>query len=118
MRHFVRGQQLHLVRASQEKFEALLPLYITADHFNRALPLLKSLLRQLAPEHVPRGGGCPPPETWLEVLSKILNTQVVLLADNGITASQRSLAVTCQVYRCVDDSGLRLRRIQTTEEQQ
>ena len=85
----------------QEKFDALLPLYLTADHFNRALPHLEPLLRQLAPEHVPRGGGISPPEAWLEVLPKILNTQVVLLADNGITASQRSLAVTCQVYRYV-----------------
>jgi hypothetical protein len=53
----------------------------------------------LLPPQVPRGGGCPPAEAWLEVLPKVLNTQVVLLADNGLAASQKSLAVACQVYR-------------------
>jgi hypothetical protein len=55
----------------------------------------------LLPLQVPRGGGCPPADAWLEVLPKVLNTQVVLLADNGMAASQKSLAVACQVYRWV-----------------
>jgi hypothetical protein len=58
--------------------------------------LLISFLLQL---QVPHGGGCPPADAWLEVLPKVLNTQVVLLADNGLAASQKSLAVACQVYR-------------------
>jgi hypothetical protein len=60
----------------QEKFDALLPLYLTASHFNRALPLLSPLLALLSPEAVGRGGTAPEPHTWLEVLAKILNTQV------------------------------------------
>ncbi|WIA39460.1 hypothetical protein OEZ86_005559 [Tetradesmus obliquus] len=83
----------------REEFQALLPLYLTADHFNRALPHMEPLLRLLAPERVPRGGGCPPADAWLEVLPKLLNTQAVLLADNGLVASSKSLAVACQVYR-------------------
>lgn len=60
----------------QDKFDALLPLYLTASHFNRALPHLAPLLALLAPEAVGRGGTAPDPHTWLEVLAKILNTQV------------------------------------------
>lgn len=60
----------------QDKFDALLPLYLTADHFNSALPHMAGLLPLLAPEAVGRGGAAPPPEAWLEVLPKILNTQV------------------------------------------
>jgi hypothetical protein len=85
--------------ALQESFEAVLPLYLTADHFNRALPHLAPLLRQLAPDQVGSGGSLPPPAAWLDVLGKVLNTQVVLLADNGLVASQRSLQVYCQVHR-------------------
>jgi hypothetical protein len=60
----------------QEKFDALLPLYLTADHFNRALPHMAHLLPLLAPELVGRGGSPPPAAAWLEVLPKFLNTQV------------------------------------------
>jgi len=60
----------------QEKFDALLPLYLTASHFNRALPHMAPLLSRLAPQAVGAGGATPPPETWLEVLPAILNTQV------------------------------------------
>jgi hypothetical protein len=38
--------------ALQEEFQALLPLYLTAEHFNRALPHMEPLLRLLAPERV------------------------------------------------------------------
>jgi hypothetical protein len=37
---------------SQESFTDVLPLYLTADHFNRALPYMKELLKKLAPEKV------------------------------------------------------------------
>jgi len=83
----------------RESFEAVLPLYLTADHFNRSLPHLAPLLKQLAPEHIGPGGSLPSPECWLDVLGKVLNTQVVLLADNGLAASQRALQVYCQVHR-------------------
>lgn len=64
------------VLLQQDKFDALLPLYLTADHFNRALPHMAHLLPLLAPELVGRGGSPPPAAAWLEVLPKILNTQV------------------------------------------
>jgi hypothetical protein len=38
--------------ALQEEFSALLPLYLTAEHFNKALPHMEPLLRLLAPERV------------------------------------------------------------------
>jgi hypothetical protein len=42
--------------ALQEEFSALLPLYLTAEHFNRALPHMEPLLRLLAPERVSAAG--------------------------------------------------------------
>jgi hypothetical protein len=60
----------------QDKFDALLPLYLTAAHFNSALPHMAYLLPLLVPEAVGRGGAAPQPDTWLEVLAKIINTQV------------------------------------------
>lgn len=36
----------------QEEFGALLPLYLTAAHFNQALPHMELLLKLLAPELV------------------------------------------------------------------
>ena len=65
-----------LPRPPQDKFDALLPLYLSAPHFNRALPHMAHLLPLLAPEAVGAGGRAPPPETWLTVLAAILNTQV------------------------------------------
>jgi hypothetical protein len=65
-----------LLLLPQDKFDALLPLYLSADHFNSALPHMSCLLPLLAPEAVGRGGSHPHPEAWLEVLPKILNTQV------------------------------------------
>ena len=37
-------------------FKAVLPLYITQDHFERAVPHLPGLLRQLAPHRWARAG--------------------------------------------------------------
>jgi hypothetical protein len=63
---------------------------------------------------VPCGGGCPAADAWLEVLPKVPNTQVVLLADNGLAASQKSLTVACQVYRCTATLGVVTRRCLVT----
>lgn len=82
-----------------EPIDLVLPLFITAEHFDRALPHLARVLTRLAPEAVPRGGGVPPPQNWLKVLPKVLNTSVVLLCDGGVSASQRSLTTFCAVHR-------------------
>lgn len=37
---------------TRDKIDAVLPVYLTADHFERALPYLPALLKQLAPEKV------------------------------------------------------------------
>jgi hypothetical protein len=50
-----------------QKADVLLPLYLTRDHFQRALPALAKSLAVLAPEHAARNRGTPPPEAWLEV---------------------------------------------------
>lgn len=82
-----------------ERVEALLPLYITADHFKSALPHMPALLAKLAPERVGPDGSPPSPDAWLDVISKVLNTAVVLLCDQGVSISQRALQVYCSVHR-------------------
>lgn len=55
-----------MLSAVQEEFQALLPLYLTADHFNKALPHMEPLLRLLAPERVS-------PASWLQLSLEWLN---------------------------------------------
>jgi hypothetical protein len=77
-----------------------LPLYITTEHFQRALPHLPPLLSLLAPDAaVAKGRSHPSPETWLDVLPKIMNTCVVLLCDKGHAASQRALLTYAYLHR-------------------
>ncbi|KAK9828625.1 hypothetical protein WJX72_001162 [[Myrmecia] bisecta] len=84
---------------ANDAFDALLPLYIDADHFQRALPAYPALLRKLAPEQVGRGGKAPPPQAWLEVLPKMMNTTLVLLCDKGLGLSERALHTYCSLHR-------------------
>eukprot|EP01026_Neomeris_dumetosa_P035059 TRINITY_DN2804_c0_g1_i3.p1 TRINITY_DN2804_c0_g1~~TRINITY_DN2804_c0_g1_i3.p1 ORF type:complete len:977 (+),score=62.34 TRINITY_DN2804_c0_g1_i3:158-2932(+) len=68
-----------------EEIQGVLPLYLSSEHFKRALPYLPNVLRKLTL------GKCSSPKAWLEVLPKIMNTRVVLLCDKGIGATEKSL---------------------------
>lgn len=76
------------VTPSNAKIDALLPIFIDDEHFSRARPFLANFLRRLG------GRG-----SWLDVLPKLLNTCVVLLADKGIPASKKVLNTFAYVYR-------------------
>jgi len=86
---------------SGERVDAVLPVYLNADHFERALPHLHKLLKKLAPScrsgQVP--GGASNPEVWLELLANMMNTAAVLLSDRGVAASQRALTTYCMLHR-------------------
>lgn len=92
----VEAVQAGLVRrdASGQEVMGALPAYITAEHFERAQPLLPAVLRQLCPRE-PNPG----PEAWLTVLLTMLNTVVVLLCDHGTAASERALNTYCGLHR-------------------
>lgn len=62
---------------SGAEIAGVLPQYITAEHFQAALPHFPAVLRQLLPEHK----GFPPTTGWLDVIPKLMNTAVVLLCD-------------------------------------
>ena len=77
-----------------EKFRAWLPLYITHDHFQRALPHLKRALLHLSPQHRQFE-----PAVVLDVLPRIMNTMVVMLADGGVANSDSVVNGYCQIHR-------------------
>ena len=61
--------------------QAILPVFLTQAHFERALPHLEGLLRTLSPGPT---GRRPPPTAWLEVLPTVMNTAITLLCSEGI----------------------------------
>ncbi len=90
-----------------EKFKTWLPVYLSAEHFEKAMPLLPGLLRTIVansePPRTPRGGnGQYAPrridsrqlliDNILHVFPKLMNTMVVLLVDKGTSIFQRGRA--------------------------
>jgi len=80
-----------------ESFDELLPLYISDDHFGRALPQIRKVITRLAPEW--RTGGRFEPEMVLDVIPKIMTTLIVQIADKGVHASERALDGYCAMHR-------------------
>jgi hypothetical protein len=103
------GYHDYQVRKSawNESFQLWLPIYISEDHFQRALPYIKVPL----PPKYPRLTFqktmvklCPHfrssifvPEMALDVISKLMNTMVVLLCDHGVAASAKVPRVSVRV---------------------
>ncbi|KAK9867221.1 hypothetical protein WJX84_008701, partial [Apatococcus fuscideae] len=76
--------------------QAVLPMYITAEHFERvkAGKSLQQALKKLMP-----GSGSLSPAAWVETMPKLLNTAVLLLMDKGVAASDRALTSYCMLHR-------------------
>ncbi|KAJ3248041.1 hypothetical protein HDU78_002134 [Chytriomyces hyalinus] len=79
-----------------EAFSEWLPLYLSYDHFQRSLPLLKKSFVRLCPHLKCRGFD---PITVLETLPKLMNTQLVLLCDSGLHNSDAFLSNYFQIHR-------------------
>jgi len=79
-----------------EPFKLWLPLYLTAEHFDRALPFLRRTFPKLCPH---RNTTSFEPLMILDVLPTIMNTIVVLVADGGVANSERILEGYCQIHR-------------------
>lgn len=84
--------------ADNQNFKLLLPLYITQDHFERALPMIQSTIVELC--RLGRGvSKAFRLEMVLDVMPKVLNTMVVLLCDKGVGASERAIEGYCMMHR-------------------
>eukprot|EP00457_Paulinella_chromatophora_P001967 gb/GEZN01001970.1/.p1 GENE.gb/GEZN01001970.1/~~gb/GEZN01001970.1/.p1 ORF type:complete len:764 (+),score=103.04 gb/GEZN01001970.1/:57-2348(+) len=81
---------------SNESFSLVLPLFFSQVHFARALPAIERCLVKLSPEFHTRKFN---PLMVLEVLPKIMNTFIVLLADKGVAASQASFQGYVWIHR-------------------
>jgi hypothetical protein len=87
---------LHKVRRGPkgEEIRAFLPLYLTAEHWQRGkvAPLLKRVQKELCPESDLEEG-------LLRLLCVALNTRSVLLADKGVVQCDASFGVFSQLQR-------------------
>ncbi|RUS23391.1 TerD domain-containing protein [Endogone sp. FLAS-F59071] len=72
----------------KEKFTDWLPLYITHDHFVRALPDIKYFMVRMSPHWQTNTFDC---EMVLEVIPKMMNTLIVLICDKGVHASEKAI---------------------------
>lgn len=94
--------QEHRIRADAfgNPFKLFLPLYFSEEHFQRALPQIQKTICRLcsvSAEHA--GKNWFEPEMALDVFAKIVNTFVVLLCDEGISACQKSFNGLIRVHR-------------------
>lgn len=78
------------------KFSAWLPLYLTKDHFDRAYKLMPRICARLNPAS--RGRGFDPVDA-MDIICKLMNTQIVLLADRGVYASEAAIDGYCKLLR-------------------
>ena len=78
------------------EFKLFLPLYFSEVHFQRALPQLRATVHTLSTRPgSTRFRSCD----ILDVFPKLVNTFVVLLADEGISASKKSFDGLTRIHR-------------------
>mmetsp|Transcript_95215 Transcript_95215/g.142670 ORF Transcript_95215/g.142670 Transcript_95215/m.142670 type:complete len:872 (-) Transcript_95215:144-2759(-) len=77
-------------------FKLFLPLYFSREHFQRALPSIRKTIVKLCPE---KKTSLFHPDMVLDVMPKIVTTFVVLLSDEGISASQKSFDGFTRIHR-------------------
>ncbi|KAF3911424.1 hypothetical protein ABW20_dc0103970 [Dactylellina cionopaga] len=71
-----------------KEFKAWCPMYLTEEHFQRALPDIKEFMVEMCPEY---GSRLFTPRMVLDVIPKMMNTLVVLLMDNGEKISSKAI---------------------------
>ena len=60
---------------------------------------LDRLLTQLVPEAIAPGRQTPSFKNFLGLMPRMMNTAMVLLADQGVAASDRALITYCSLHR-------------------
>jgi stress response protein SCP2/ubiquitin-protein ligase len=82
-----------------DDFQRWLPLYINDEHFERALPYIRNTIAGLAGNSRSGGGASHfHPNMVLDVFARMMNTQVVLIADKGLAASENALQAYFAVF--------------------
>ncbi|KAK6504829.1 hypothetical protein TWF481_006766 [Arthrobotrys musiformis] len=71
-----------------KEFKSWCPMYLTEEHFKRALPDIKEFMVEMCPEY---GTRLFQPRMVLDVIPKMMNTLVVLLMDNGEKISSKAI---------------------------
>ncbi|KAK6345493.1 hypothetical protein TWF718_007408 [Orbilia javanica] len=71
-----------------KEFKSWCPMYLTEEHFQRALPDIKEFMVEMCPEY---GTRLFQPRMVLDVIPKMMNTLVVLLMDNGEKISSKAI---------------------------
>jgi hypothetical protein len=92
--HLERTNQ-PLLNSSKERFDLLLPVFLTKDHFSRALPFVKQALKKLAPAGHPGGFD---PSLALYAIPRAMNTLTVLISD-GASCPEKHLVVFAYLHR-------------------
>lgn len=77
-------------------FKLFLPLYFSSNHFSRGLPKITRSIVRLCPE---KKTSRFDPFMVLDVLPKIMCTFVVLLSDEGLSASRKSFYGLLRIHR-------------------
>uniref|UniRef100_A0A6B2KYC8 F-box domain-containing protein n=1 Tax=Arcella intermedia TaxID=1963864 RepID=A0A6B2KYC8_9EUKA len=80
----------------KEDFTHFLPLYITKDHFGKAIKILEKTLVQLSPHWKTTKFH---PAMAMEVIPKLMNTMVVLVCDKGVPVSDKVITGYCALHR-------------------
>ena len=107
------------------ELKLFLPLFFSEDHFQRALPALKKTFVRLCPD---RSTTRFQPDMVLDVLPKMINTFIVLVADEGVAASRKSFEGMTRVHRlflalchqfpCIKTEAVRRLRLFASKEAQ
>ncbi|EPS45064.1 hypothetical protein H072_987 [Dactylellina haptotyla CBS 200.50] len=71
-----------------KEFKSWCPMYLSEEHFQRALPDIKEFMVEMCPEY---GSKLFTPRMVLDVIPKMMNTLVVLLMDNGEKISSKAI---------------------------
>ena len=93
--------QKHNIRKGvwHDDFQRWLPMYINDEHFERALPYIRNTIAGLAGNSRSGGGASHfHPDMVLDVFARMMNTQVVLIADKGLAASENALQAYFAVF--------------------
>jgi len=90
------------VDAFGNSFKVFLPFYFSDEHFHRALPLIHQAIVKLyfpSKKHGPNCAKSFQPKMVLDVLPKIMNTLIVLVADEGVATSRKTFQSLLYAYR-------------------
>ncbi|RVD82337.1 uncharacterized protein DFL_006765 [Arthrobotrys flagrans] len=107
-----------------KEFKSWCPMFLTEEHFQRALPDIEEFMVEMCPEY---GTRLFQPRMVLDVIPKMMNTLVVLLMDNGEKISSKAIegyfllhrlfrALLVEFPQLQKEIDERIRRVKESEE--